>query len=311
MHTLKTTFSSGGSGLLLLLCATCAIAAPQPGIPKTGKRPLVVIDPGHGGGDRGATARLGAGFIAEKDLALLLSYDVAAALRSRDVNVALTRKEDEEVALSDRTALANRLRADAFVSIHLNAIGTGDVHGSSANHQVGHQFGAQGFETYVLNHSTDRTSQRLADLENSVLKGSVAAASAQSEVSLIVKDLILEANRKRSHQLACAVQSRLAAAPSPPSSFNLKSLRNRGVKEGLFYVLLGADMPSILIEAGFVQSSWDRSLILNPGRRRDLARGIAEGVMEFLEPRKQLANCKIRGQETASTPTPRRPANRW
>ena len=193
------------------------------------KKFLVVIDPGHGGPDTGAVFKENGLSTSEKTLTLLIARDLARELIIRGHNVILTRNDDREVLLSNRTAIANKLKADAFISIHLNS--------------SGEKIKSGGIETFILNHATDETSKRLADLENSVLKDSQANANAgaTSNVSLIMKDLILDGNIEPSKELACSVQGRVKVTS-----------RDRGVKQALFYVLLGADMPSILIETGFM-----------------------------------------------------------
>src|SRR5690606_17595469 len=129
-------------------------------------------------------------------------------------------RDDVDVALPERTAIANRLGASLFISLHMNS------------------GGAEGFETYILNTATDEQSKRLADLENKVLEGSVANQGSAGSVSLIVKDLLLAANFDESRDLACAVQGKVHQAALRFRKKN--AVRNRGVKQGLFYVLLGA-----------------------------------------------------------------------
>ncbi len=222
------------------------------------KKFLVVIDPGHGGSDTGAIFKENGKSTSEKTLTLLIARDLARELIIRGHNVILTRNDDRDLLLSNRTAIANKLKADAFISIHLNS--------SQEKIKSG------GIETFILNHATDETSKRLADLENSVLKDSQATANgdATTNVSLIMKDLILDGNLEPSKQLACSVQSRIKDAS-----------RDRGVKQALFYVLLGADMPSILIETGFMNSKEDRDRILNTKSRMILATRLAAAVDDF------------------------------
>jgi N-acetylmuramoyl-L-alanine amidase len=225
----------------------------------------VVIDPGHGGTDRGTTLSDGRYTLAEKDVALLLAHDIATELKGSGINTFLTRTQDREMSLPERTAIANRKKADIFLSVHLNS--ASDSHRSDA----------QGIETYILNRSTDATSRRLAKLENSVLEGSAAKISDQTDVDLIVKDLLLDSTLSESKQLACLVQHNLVTTTSTPRN---RAVRDRGVKQALFYVLLGADMPSILVEAGFLNHPGDRSLLLSPSGRKRVARGIAQAVTE-------------------------------
>jgi len=246
------------------------------------KRFLVVIDPGHGGSDTGAVYQSGETTLTEKHFTLLLARDLARELIIRGNDVVLTRNDDREVLLSDRTALANKLKADIFISLHLN---------SSED-----KIRSGGVETFILNHATDATSKRLAEFENTVLKES-QANSGSSNVSLIMKDLILDGNLSPSRDLACSVQSRLRL-----------SARDRGVKQALFYVLLGADMPSILIESGFMNSKVDRDRILFVKPRLALASQIARAVDDF-KGHKRIADCQVLSekqfQRKAELPRPR------
>jgi N-acetylmuramoyl-L-alanine amidase len=234
---------------------------------------LVVIDPGHGGPDTGAVYREKGTVLTEKTLTLLIARDLARELIIRGQNVVLTRNDDREVLLSDRTAIANKLKADAFISIHLN---------SSTD-----KIKSGGVETFILNHATDDTSKRLADLENAVLKESSANANANagSNVSLIMKDLILDGTLEPSKELACSVQMHIKNAS-----------RDRGVKQALFYVLLGADMPSILIETGFMNNKEDRERILAAKSRLVLAAEIA-GAIDDYRHKKTSKNCSVQSEK--------------
>ena len=235
------------------------------------KKFLVVIDPGHGGPDTGATFKSNGLTLSEKTLTLLVARDLARELVIRGHDVILTRNEDREVLLSDRTALANKLKADVFISIHLN---------SSTD-----KIRSGGVETFILNHATDETSKRLADMENAVLKDSKAHNLNSSNVSLIMKDLILDANLPPSKELACSVQSRIKTAT-----------RDRGVKQALFYVLLGTDMPSILIESGFMNSKADRDRIMNTKTRLVLAAEIAAAVDDYRH-KKTPKHCQVLSED--------------
>lgn len=247
----------------------------------------VVLDPGHGGSDLGTVYQASRGKIAEKQVTLILAQEISRQLQKRGYAVQLTRNRDEELPLPKRTELANRLKADAFISIHMNS-GGGDPREDSV----------EGIETYILNHTSDAASKRLARLENSILtsqlsqtRGTETAPTSESkDLALILKDLQLDANLKESKRLACILQNSLVTAtsygasipaslsPKPtgeeihfePKSFdqiiaagNLIEKRDRGVKQALFHVLLGADMPSVLVEAGFLNNRRDRSLLLS------------------------------------------------
>ena len=230
------------------------------------KKFLVVIDPGHGGPDTGAIFKEDGKSLNEKTLTLLIARDLARELIIRGHEAVLTRNDDREVLLSDRTAIANKLQADVFISIHLNS-----------SHE---KIKSGGVETFILNHATDEGSKRLADLENSVLKDS-QAHSDSSNVSLIMKDLILDGSLKPSKELACSVQNHIKTAA-----------RDRGVKQALFYVLLGADMPSILIETGFMNSKQDRDRILTNKSRIGLATQIA-GAIDDYRHHKTPKHCQV------------------
>lgn len=247
---------------------------------------LVVIDPGHGGEDHGTAFRQSERTLYEKNITLQLAQRAAQELTARGVQTVLTRREDRNVPLSERTAMANRLKANVFVSFHLNSSHTGETHAQ-----------AEGIETYILNNSSDASSRRLANLENAVLEGSVANdTSQQGSVGLIVKDLILDSNVVGSKHLACIVQSRLLQKTSRSSTWQQK---NRGVKQALFYVLLGADMPSILVEAGFLSHARDRALVSSDWGQRLFAKGFAEAIEQYRveqripKSRLNLSNCKV------------------
>ncbi len=247
-----------------MLCLQITAQAAKPG------KLLLVIDPGHGGSDKGAVyhdeGKIGKFFktpekpfdVMEKDLTLMIARDLARELLIKGHSVILTRNEDRDMSLPERTALANKLKANIFISIHMNS--------STEKDQK-----SGGIETFILNHATDDSSKRLADLENKVLMESKAMEKTKSSnVSLIMKDMILDANLEPSRQLACAVQSRLS-----------QNTINRGVKQALFYVLLGADMPSILIEAGFINARSDRLNVLKTKARLKIAAQIAQAIDDY------------------------------
>ena len=247
-----------------MICALGTLASNAWANPK---KFLVVIDPGHGGPDTGAVFREKGTVLSEKTLTLLIARDLARELIIRGHNVVLTRNDDREVLLSDRTAIANKVKADVFISVHLN---------SSTD-----KIKSGGVETFILNHATDETSKRLADLENAVLKDSQANGNGGSNVSLIMKDLILDGTLTPSKELACSVQGHIKSAS-----------RDRGVKQALFYVLLGADMPSILIESGFMNSKQDRDRIMTTKSRLALAAQIASAIDDYRH-KKTPKHCQV------------------
>jgi N-acetylmuramoyl-L-alanine amidase len=164
---------------------------------------------------------------------------------------------------------------------------------------------AEGIETYILNNATDASSRRLAHLENQVLNPNTATNSPeQLDVALILKDLRLDANLSESKRLACVIQDglvhatrqlRLTEGVRRPRA----RLRNRGVKQALFHVLLGADMPSVLVEAGFLSNARDRALVLSSRGQQSLSSAIVQAVEHFRKTKgtahalSTLSRCKV------------------
>lgn len=257
----------------------------------------VVIDPGHGGSDEGAIAYHPSHGsllrVAEKNVTLTLALQVAQTLRARGIKVALTRTMDKDAGLAERTALANRIHADLFVSIHMNST------------QGPHTQTAEGVETYILNATSDATSRKLARMENAVFS---AYDTGKSDVSVILKDLRLEANLSGSKHAACLIQRQLVEATLPRELAALGNRgiatagSNRGVKQALFHVLLGADMPSVLVEAGFISSPADRTRVLSGAGQMRMSQALARAIVDYRRTRGTrlasalVSTCQVRGQ---------------
>lgn len=283
---------------LLLLSGSLVLSSFDDARASVRKPFKVVIDPGHGGSDHGATVRIGGREITEKDLTLLLALAAKQALTKRGYQVFLTRTRDQDVPLSLRTALANRLKADLFISIHMNS------------HKTPRPGDARGVETYIVNTTSNEMSRRLAYLENTTNRpnlpeikiqtddGRRMSADGQEDVALILKDLTIGANLSESKRLACLLQSQLVAASAPTG--HSPASANRGVKQALFHVLLGADMPSALVEAGFINHPQDRSHVVYDRERARLADGIASAVDLFRTQKDtrlaaiSLSTCQVR-----------------
>lgn len=224
----------------------------------------VVLDPGHGGHDTGAIGKNGT---REKDVTLKLAKLLADKLRKAGLTVVLTRDDDTYVRLEDRTQTANRERGDLFISLHCNA---------APSRQT------SGVETYTLNTSADRFAIRLAAQENATSEKGV------SDLQYILADLAAKANTGESVQLASLVQRSVVRKVA--SEFS--GVQNLGTKEALFFVLLGAKMPSILVEAAFL-SNLEEEKRLNSARYLDLvSEAIADGVNSFLSNRQQIAQVR-------------------
>jgi N-acetylmuramoyl-L-alanine amidase len=220
---------------------------------RTGPRP-VVIDPGHGGDDIGARSQ--DGVLTEKDITLAVARRLARILESRGQAVRLTRDGDQSRALTDRTALANRLEAPAFVSLHANASTFSSVTGT---------------ETYYmsLDSATDEAAAATADLENRAGESS----GQKSALDLILWDLAQADVLNESAQLALSVQGRLNSR---------LGLRDRGVKQAPFVVLTGATMPAILVEVGFLSNPSEAERLTQPDYQQQIAEAIAAGIEDFV-----------------------------
>lgn len=218
----------------------------------------VVLDPGHGGSDFGAIYKDGKKPFSEKEAVLALAKEAKRQLEKKGYPVLLTRDRDADIALNARTAIANRAKAKIFISLHMNSLARGQ---------------AEGVETYLLNSTTDGTSKRLAELENKGLDPTQGnRLTSETEVNLILKDMVLDSNLSESKRLACVVHSHLTGVTKQ---------KTRGVKQAMFVVLLGADMPCTLVEAGFVTSARDRKLISSEHGVRAMGAAIVRAVEQF------------------------------
>jgi N-acetylmuramoyl-L-alanine amidase len=221
----------------------------------------VVVDAGHGGHDTGA---IGPGGTREKDAALAIAKKLAAKLEAAGLEVVLTRDDDTFVKLEDRTRIANRQKGDLFISIHCNAAQSNAL---------------RGIETYTLNTSSNRYSIRLAARENATTERGVG------DLQYILADLATKANTGESSHLAERVQRSLVRDLGQ----TYKGVKDLGTKEALFFVLLGAKMPSILVETSFISNPEEEQRLADDGYQQKVADSIAEAVGGFLEERSKVA----------------------
>ena len=221
----------------------------------------VVVDAGHGGRDTGA---LGPRGTREKDVALAIAKALAVKLKALGFTVILTRQDDRYLTLDERTRIANEARADLFVSIHCNAARRRTL---------------SGIETWTLNVASNRYAARLASFENA------DADRSASDLRLILADLATRANTDDSRDIAQSVQSALVRAMRSRG----EKVTDHGIKHALFYVLLGARMPAILVETGFISNPGEESRLRNRERQRAAAEAIANGVREFADGRRRIA----------------------
>jgi N-acetylmuramoyl-L-alanine amidase len=234
---------------------------------KRAKQYTVVLDPGHGGDDPGARGVSGD---LEKSLTLTIVEEIAERLADQsNVRVVLTRSEDVTVPLAQRTAAANAQGADLFLSVHANA---------SDNPLTA------GIETYTLNNTNDRATIRLAALENGLTLA--GAAEGEADLAYILSDLLQTGKEDESQALAEAVQSSLVSYLRG----RWRSVHDLGVKRGPFYVLVGAYMPCVLIEVGFLTNDVEGNRIAAARYQRDLAEGIASGIRKFLQAQDETTN---------------------
>lgn len=222
------------------------------------KIPVVVLDAGHGGKDYGAKGTHG---LFEKDLNLEISRQVEKILLNRyHYKVIMTRKNDTFIELKDRGKIANTHNADLFVSIHANAA---------------KRKSAKGIETYYLGSGSNEQALETAERENGDLVHSVADDAVQE----ILASLISTTKINDSSRLAAIVQRRLHKTMSKKFS----GIQNLGVKEGPFFVLHDTNMPSILVEVGFVTNHREGRQLKNKIYQKWLAESIARGIHDYLK----------------------------
>jgi len=217
----------------------------------------IVIDAGHGGKDGGAL-----GFykgVYEKDVVLSIAKRLEQKIRQRvQCEVILTRCHDHFLPLEKRSEIANSSKADLFISIHTNAHPNQSVYG---------------LETYYLNLTTDDDAIRVAALENEV------SGKKMSDLDTILHDLMQNAKINESSRLAAYVQNSMFQHLKKYYKF----IKDNGVKQAPFYVLMGAEMPSILIETGFISNQRDCRRLTNPAFQNHLCDAIVDGIENYIE----------------------------
>jgi N-acetylmuramoyl-L-alanine amidase len=209
---------------------------------------LIVLDPGHGGSNLGAP-----GFhadIHEKDITMALARAVASRLEERGFSVILTRDRDRYLTLRERVQVANRVAADVFVSLHANA---------SPTH------GQHGYETWILSANAVDVDSRALRTGDGAERPGVDAATA-----LLLDDLERGAAQWESAELAAAVQDELETVRGHEG--------DRGVRQESKHVLLGATMPAILVEVGFIDHPVEGRALVDPAVRAEIADALARAI---------------------------------
>lgn len=226
----------------------------------------VVIDPGHGGDDPGAIGLRG---LFEKDVVLSIAKKLGEILKEKyNIDVILTRDKDIFIPLEDRTAIANSKKADLFISIHANA---------------SRRRNARGIETYFLNWTTDEESNRVAARENAISYKKMKEFQ-KGDLQMILQDKARDYKNDESRDLAGGIQASLIDNLNQ----DYKEIFNLGVKWALFYVLVGAEMPSVLIETSFISNREEEKRLSDNKYKEKIAEAIAGGINNYFESKKKI-----------------------
>ena len=238
------TCALAGCVATLVLAASIASASPA--------KPVVVLDPGHGGSNPGAHGVVGD--LVEKQLTLAIAQLVAAQLRARDIDVRLTRDDDRTLTLRQRVAFADSIPADLFVSIHANASPTRTQ---------------RGYETYVLTAKGVDVDARALRSDTTTPRPGVDADTAH-----LLDDVERGAAQWEAAELATRMQHALRDRRGDDG--------DRGVRQDAPHVLLGATMPAVLVEVGFIDHPVEGRQLADANVQHQLATAIAEAIEDQL-----------------------------
>ena len=216
----------------------------------------IIIDPGHGGKDPGALGKNG---IREKDVMLKLAKILADRVRNDlKCEAILTRASDTFLPLEDRTAIANTKKGDLFISLHTNA---------HRDRRV------SGIETYILNIALDEHAMNLAARENATSTKNIG------DLQMILNDLMLNTKINESGRLAQFVHNGLMKELHK----GYKRVNNRGVRQAPFYVLIGAEMPAVLVEVGYITNQTENGRLCSTDYLNRTADGIVKGIGSYIQ----------------------------
>ena len=266
---IEVSFKSERGSLVINTSSGGDIEAPSPQVASTiakatqkqykaiDRHKVIVIDPGHGGKDPGA---VGYKNYREKVVVLDISKEVRAILEARGYRVYMTRDNDKFLTLRERTVYANKRHADLFVSIHANAVPKQNVHK------------AHGIECYFLDKSRSNRAKNVAAQENSADLSGLNFYAKESFLNTLSSHNIVAA-----HKLAIDLQGGM-----------LKSLREKyrdvkdgGVRPAPFWVLVGAQMPAVLVEVGFITHTMEAQRLVDKNYQKKLALGLANGIENY------------------------------
>jgi len=246
--------------------ATGDKAGPRPVAQRVVRKPLIVIDPGHGGKDPGASSGTG---LLEKDVTL----GIAMALRdelmqTQRYDVAMTRSTDTFIELEDRVAKARNLGADLFIALHADAGPKAETRGASV---------------YTLSPEGEKRVEAARHKNDWVLDVEVDSTRPE-QVNQILADLVQRETKNQSARFAQALVPSLAEAGWP-------ALENTHRKKG-FYVLLSPDVPAVLLEMGFITNEQDAAMLISETKRRKLVQGIAAAIDGFFDSQTKVLAAK-------------------
>ncbi len=241
-------------------------SGPRPAARQSMRKPLIVIDPGHGGKDPGASSRSG---LREKDITLAIATQLRdELLRSKRYDVALTRSSDVFIELEDRVTKARNLGADLFIALHADA---------------GPKSSTSGASVYTLSPEGEKRVDG-ARRQNDWILDVEVDSSRPEMVNQILADLVQRETKNQSARFAQMLAGSLAEAEWP-------TLENAHRKRG-FYVLLSPDVPAALLEMGFITNEADAAAMTSETRRRKLVGGIARAIDHFFDTQTRLMAAK-------------------
>ena len=242
--------------------APAKAAAPAPK-PRAGRKPIVVIDAGHGGHDPGAVANK----IREKDINLRAATQLAKILKEKGVDARLTRSTDVYLKLAERTAFANKNNADVFISLHCNSMPKG-------------KSGVAGFEIYIMALPSDKDAMNLAIVENREISGDAHSAAeiqkADKKTQLLLKIL---GDMQQNDKIGASTELTEVLHANAKKS----GLPMRKVAQAPFFVLRGAGMPAVLVEMGYLTNAAEAKRLNTAAYREKMCRSLAEGIITFIE----------------------------
>lgn len=213
----------------------------------------IVIDAGHGGKDPGT---IGNGII-EKEQTLIFAKELGKKLQKAGYTVYYTRTNDTYIALEKRTEFANNKKADLFISVHCN---------SNTDKTIA------GFETYYLStKGSDKRATFVASRENGV------SANKLNSLQIILSDITLDSKQEESKNIAGYIQHNVLVQTRKHSH----SIKDKGVRSAPFFVLLGARMPSVLVELGYVSNKQDANTLLKTSYRSAVVEGVVEAIASY------------------------------